>query len=70
MRQASTEPTRSSDMTARGTRSWIYLGLLLAMSATAFWGFAYTHFIPVLAGAYPQASPAVHVHGWSLFLQV
>jgi hypothetical protein len=38
------------------------------MSVTAFWGFAYTYFIPVFAGAYPEVSLAVHVHGWSFFL--
>jgi hypothetical protein len=38
------------------------------MSATAFWGFSYSYFMPVLAGAYPEVSPAVHVHGWSFFL--
>jgi hypothetical protein len=38
------------------------------MSVTAFWGFSYTYFTPVLAGAYPKVSPAVHVHGWSFFL--
>jgi hypothetical protein len=38
------------------------------MSATAFWGFAYTYFIPFLSGAYPKVSPAVHIHGWSFFL--
>jgi hypothetical protein len=55
-------------MTASRTRSWIYLGLALGMSATAFWGFAYTYFMPVLTGSYPEVSPAVHVHGWSFFL--
>jgi hypothetical protein len=38
------------------------------MSVTAFWGFSYTYFMPVLAGAYPEVSPAVHLHGWSFFL--
>jgi hypothetical protein len=47
---------------------WIYLGLALGMSVTAYWGFAYTYFIPVLAGVYPPVSPAIHVHGWSFFL--
>jgi hypothetical protein len=49
-------------------RPWIYFGLALGMSVTAFWGFAYTYFLPVFAGAYPEASPAVHVHSWSFFL--
>jgi hypothetical protein len=38
------------------------------MSVTVYWGFAYTYFTPVLAGTYPEVSPAVHVHGWSFFL--
>jgi hypothetical protein len=38
------------------------------MSVTAYWGFAYTYFTPVLSGTYPTVSPAVHVHGWSFFL--
>lgn len=55
-------------MTVTRTRSWVYVGLALSMSATAFWGFSYTYFMPLLAGAYPQVSPAVHLHGWSFFL--
>jgi hypothetical protein len=47
---------------------WLYLGLALAMSVTAYWGFSYTYFTPLLAGTYPEVSPAVHVHGWSFFL--
>jgi hypothetical protein len=50
------------------TNRWFYPALCLAMSATAYWGFAYTYFIPNLSGAYPKVSPAVHVHGWSFFL--
>jgi hypothetical protein len=50
------------------TRRWFYLGLALAMSVTVFWGFSYTYFRPILAGAYPDVSTAVHVHGWSFFL--
>lgn len=43
--------------------------LALAISATVYWGFYYTYFGPVLAGQYPpEASPAIHVHGWSFFL--
>lgn len=68
MRQAQTATTPSSDMTEPRAHSRIYLGLALGMSVTAFWGFAYTYFIPVFAGAYPQVSPAVHIHGWSFFL--
>lgn len=55
-------------MTEPRTHRWIYLGLALGMSVTAYWGFAYTYFTPVLAGTYPEVSPAVHVHGWSFFL--
>lgn len=50
------------------SRTRFYLCLALGMSITAYWGFAYTYFIPVIAGAYPVVSPAVHVHGWSFFL--
>jgi hypothetical protein len=50
------------------TGSTIYLALALGISATAYWGFAYTYFIPMVSGAYPEVSPAIHVHGWSFFL--
>lgn len=49
-------------------RRWFYVALALSMSVTAFWGFAYTYFLPAFAGAYPEVSPVVHVHGWSFFL--
>jgi hypothetical protein len=55
-------------MTEPRAHPWFYFGLALAMSVTAYWGFAYTYFTPVLAGAYPAVSPAIHVHGWSFFL--
>lgn len=56
-------------MPVRRTHPWIYLGLALAMSVTAYWGFAYTYFMPVFAGTYPAEVPGVvHVHGWSFFL--
>jgi hypothetical protein len=55
-------------MTEPRIYSWIYICLALGMSFTAYWGFAYTYFAPVLAGTYPEVSPAVHVHGWSFFL--
>ena len=45
-----------------------YVGLTLAISATAFIGFTFTYFSPMAAGAYPAVSPAIHVHGWSFFL--
>jgi hypothetical protein len=60
--------THPRAMTEPGTHRWIYLGLAVGMSVTAFWGFAYTYFIPLFAGAYPEVAPAVHVHGWSFFL--
>lgn len=48
-------------------RESFYLGLAVAMSATAFVGFWFTYFGPLFGGAYPQVSPLVHVHGWSFF---
>ncbi len=45
-----------------------FFGLTLMISATAYLGFSLTYFGPVLTGAYPDVSPAVHVHGWSFFL--
>lgn len=45
-----------------------YLGVALGTSATAYWGFTYTYFTPVLAGEYPEVSAAVHLHGWSFFV--
>ena len=53
---------------ASRARSYLYLGTALAMSLTVFWGFGYTYFTPLFAGAYPPVSPVVHVHGWSFFL--
>ncbi len=47
---------------------WHFSGLALAMSITAYWGFSYTYFRPALAGVYPEAALAVHIHGWSFFL--
>lgn len=40
----------------------------LSACAAMLTGFAFTYFGPVLAGAYPPVSPAVHLHGWSFFL--
>lgn len=70
MRQAQAAVThrRAVAVTQERTRSRVSLGLALGMSATVFWGFAYTYFMPILAGAYPEVSPAIHVHGWSFFL--
>lgn len=47
---------------------WFYLLLTIAISFTAYWGFTYTYFSPVMEGTYPEVSPAVHIHGWSFFL--
>lgn len=41
--------------------------MAVAMSLTAFTGFAFTYFGPVFRGAYPAVSPMVHLHGWSFF---
>lgn len=68
MRQSQTLTAHPRPMPEPRTHTWFYLGLALAMSVTAYWGFAYTYFIPTLAGKYPEASSAVHLHGWSFFL--
>lgn len=39
----------------------------LLTTATAFFGFTFTYFSPMLAGSYPEISPFVHLHGWSFF---
>jgi hypothetical protein len=44
-----------------------YLHATVAMTAEVFLGFSFTYFAPILSGAYPRVSPAVHVHGWSFF---
>lgn len=41
--------------------------MALAISLTAFTGFAFTYFGPMLRGAYPAVSPLIHLHGWSFF---
>lgn len=68
MQQAQATVTHPRAMSELKTRPWIYLGLALGMSVTVYWGFAYTYFTPIFAGAYPEGSPAIHVHGWSFFL--
>ena len=68
MPQIKTITTHSVNITESGNSSLIYLGLALSMFVTAFWGFAYTYFIPLFAGAYPDVSPTLHIHGWSFFL--
>jgi hypothetical protein len=68
MSQTKTITAHSVNITQSETFSWIYIGLALSMCVTAFWGFAYTYFMPMFAGAYPDVSPALHIHGWSFFL--
>ena len=68
MPQAETITAHSVNITESGTSSWIYIGLAFSMCVTAFWGFAYTYFMPMFAGAYPDVSPTLHIHGWSFFL--
>ncbi|MDX2206506.1 MAG: hypothetical protein SFU57_02575 [Gemmatimonadales bacterium] len=68
MPQAQATTAHPNAVIVTRTRSWIYVGLALSMSATAFWGFSYTYFMPLMAGAYPQVSPVVYLHGWSFFL--
>lgn len=53
----------------RRTSRKFYPLLALAISGSVYWGFYYTYFGPLASGQYPpEASPAVHVHGWSFFL--
>ncbi len=68
MRQSQTTTAHIRPMAMPKTRRWIYVALALSMSVTAYWGFAYTYFLPVFAGTYPDVSPVVHIHGWSFFL--
>lgn len=49
------------------SRPMDFLVLTAAISATVFVGFWFTYFEPMFKGAYPPASTAVHVHGWSFF---
>lgn len=58
-------PTSGSGLRAG---SPFYLVMAVAISLTAFTGFAFTYFGPVIRGAYPAVSPVVHVHGWSFFV--
>ncbi len=45
-----------------------YPALTVAISATAFAGFSFTYFGPIIGNAYPPTGTALHVHGWSFFL--
>lgn len=51
----------------REARDPFYLQAALAIGATAYLGFWFTYFGPQVRGTYPDAAPAVHVHGWSFF---
>ena len=55
------KPVRKTRMTS------FYVLLAVAMCVTAFWGFIYTYFAPILAGRYLDVSWAVHLHGWSFY---
>ena len=41
--------------------------MAVAISLTAFTGFAFTYFGPMLRGVYPTSPPMIHLHGWSFF---
>jgi hypothetical protein len=53
------------DPRSRGSH---YLWLCLSTSGIAFFGSSFTYFRPMVAGAYPDVSPVVHLHGWTFFL--
>ena len=62
-------------MDSRPTGAWFFPGVALAISVTAFAGFATTYMGPLATGAYPAVSWAVHAHGivylvWCLLLPV
>ena len=61
-------------MAAQG-RDWFFPTLALAISLTAFTGFAFTYLVPLATGTYAPVSWAVHAHGivylvWCTFLPV
>ena len=68
MPQAEIKTTHSVYISRSRSSKWIYIGLALSMAVTAFWGFAYTYFIPLFEGLYPEVSSTLHIHGWSFFL--
>lgn len=45
-----------------------YSVLAATISVTAFSGFWFTYFGPIIAKTYPSVGGALHVHGWSFFL--
>lgn len=50
-------------MAPSAKRDWFYPALALAISLTAFLGFAFTYLGPLATSTYPQVSWAVHAHG-------
>ncbi len=58
-------PTTGSGLRAGSS---FYPTMAVAISLTAFAGFTFTYFGPVIRGTYPPASPMVHLHGWSFFV--
>ncbi len=60
------EPSASAPAATK-KRDAHYLRTAIAISATVYLGFWFTYFGPSLGGTYPEASLAVHVHGWSFF---
>lgn len=62
-----TEPAARLATPPRKTRDAFHLGIAVAMAAAAYLGFWFTYFGPHVRGTYPEAAPAVHVHGWSFF---
>jgi hypothetical protein len=62
-------------MEPSGKRELFYPALALAISLTAFIGFAFTYLGPLAKGTYPEVSWAVHGHGivylaWCAFLPI
>ena len=62
-----TATTAAGSAVGARSRPAAFVLLTLAISATVFLGFWFTYFGPVFAGAYPEGSPLVHLHGWSFF---
>ena len=48
-------------------RSADFLLLAVAIGLTVLTGFWFTYFGPIMSGSYQNASPLVHLHGWSFF---
>lgn len=59
----------SSIGTRTANRDHVFFpALAILISATAFAGFSFTYFRPIIAGSYPPAGIALHLHGWAFFL--